>query len=332
MSVIIPCLDEEQTIGPLLAALAGQTFPADDMEVLVIDGGSRDGTAEVVRAFAHVTPSPRVDMLQNPGRGIPMALNIGIRAARGPLIVRIDAHAIPDVHYVERSVRALEQGSGSVVGGVWDMHPLHPGPMARSIAAAAGSPIAVGDALYRFARRPAHVDTVPFGAYRRETATSVGGYDETLPVNEDYEFNARVRAIGGRIWMDPAIRSRYVPRRTLRALARQYGRYGFWKAEMLSRHPRTLRARQALPPAFTASLAVLAAVSPRSRTARRLLALQAVPYAGALLAAGIDEARRRGDGPVAAGLPAAAATMHLAYGVGFIARLLGGRPHRHTSS
>lgn len=172
--MIIPCLDEARTIRPLLDALAGQTFPSDDMEVVVVDGGSHDGTPDIVRAFADATPAPRVRLVENPAGIIPAALNIGIRAARAATIVRMDAHAVPDAHYVQRSVEAIEQGCGAVVGGVWEMSPLEPRPMARAIAAAAGSPIAVGDALYRFARTPAHVDTVPFGAFRRATADSVG--------------------------------------------------------------------------------------------------------------------------------------------------------------
>jgi succinoglycan biosynthesis protein ExoA len=330
--VIIPCLDEERTIGGLLAALAGQTFPAADMEVLVVDGGSRDGTVEIVRAVADRVPAPRIRLLDNPDRSIPCALNIGIREARAPVVVRMDAHAVPDTRYVERSVRALGQKRGDVVGGVWDMHALDPRPVARAIASAAGSPIAVGDALYRFARHAAKVDTVPFGAYLKDMADALGGYDETLPVNEDYEFNARVRARGGTVWMDPAIRSRYVPRASFRALARQYARYGFWKAEMLTRHPGTIRARQALPPAFVAVLAILAVASTRSPRARGLLALQAVPYLGALAAAGLDEGRRRHDVAVGIGMPAAAATMHAAYGLGFLARAVRGWRHPRTSS
>jgi succinoglycan biosynthesis protein ExoA len=302
------------------------------MEVLVVDGGSRDGTPDIVRAFAAESSPLEVRVVNNPARIIPAALNVGIRAARASVIVRMDAHSIPDTRYVERSVRALDESRGAVVGGVWDMHPLNPRPIARSIAAAAGSPIAVGDAHYRFARTAAHVDTVPFGAFRRELAEAIGGYDETLPVNEDYEFNARVRATGARIWMDPGIRSRYVPRSSLRALARQYVRYGYWKAEMLTRHPGTLRARQALPPAFTAGLAALAVASVRSRTARRLLALQVLPYAGAITAAGVDHARRRRDVAVGVGMPLATATMHLAYGAGFLFRLGRGRRHPRTSA
>jgi succinoglycan biosynthesis protein ExoA len=330
VSVVIPCLDEEKTIGALLQALGGQTFPAHEMEVLVVDGRSSDGTRDVVEWIARSVPVPRVRLLDNPDRVIPRALNIGIDAARAPIVVRMDAHSIPDAHYVERSVSALERDKGDVVGGVWEAQTPDARPMARGIAAAVTSPVAAGNALYRFATRPASVDTVPFGTFRRDLARRIGGYDDSLHVNEDYEFNARVRAAGGTVWMDPAIRSRYTPRSSLRALARQYVRYGYWKAEMLTRHPGTMRLRQALPPVFTGSLTLLGAAAGRSRIARRLLAMQALPYAGILMAAGVDGAIRRRDPAVAIGMPMAAVTMHLSFGLGFISRLARGRRPSRT--
>ena len=126
--------------------------------------------------------------------------------------------------------------------------------MAQSIAAAASHPLGVGDALYRHASKASQVDTVPFGAFKRELLALVGFFDESLLTNEDYEFNTRIRKSGGTIWLDPAIRSVYFARPTLAALARQYSRYGFWKWRMLRRYPETLRWRQGLPPLFVLSL------------------------------------------------------------------------------
>src|SRR3989304_7761914 len=122
------------------------------------------------------------------------------------------------------------------------------GGMARPIAAAASPPLGAGDAGYRVGSQAGEVDTVPFGAFRREWLERVGGYDESLQTNEDYELNVRLRRAGGKIWFDPSIRSVYYARSDLAQLWRQYYRYGFWKARMLLRYPGSIRWRPALPP------------------------------------------------------------------------------------
>ena len=140
------------------------------------------------------------------------------------------------------------------MGGIWDIQPQGKGWQARAIAAAAAHPFAVGDAYYRFTRAAQEVDTLPFGAFRKSLIERIGAFDEDLLTNEDYEFNVRLRKSGGRIWLDPAIRSVYFARSNLLDLARQYWRYGFWKVRMLRRHPNTIRWRQSLPPLFVLSL------------------------------------------------------------------------------
>jgi hypothetical protein len=161
---------------------------------------------------------------------------------------------MPYPDYIERSVADLQAGFGENVGGTWEIQPGAQTWVAQSIAAAASHPLGVGDALYRHTDRAAHVDTVPFGAFKRELLALIGFFDESLLTNEDYEFNARIRRSGGKIWLDPSIRSVYFARPTLAKLARQYTRYGFWKWRMLRRYPETLRWRQALPPLFVFSL------------------------------------------------------------------------------
>jgi len=167
--------------------------------------------------------------VDNPRRSIPSAVNCAIQNSRGEIIVRLDAHSKPYPDYVQNCVDALEQGRGDTIGGVWEIHPGAPTWIARSIAVAAAHPLGVGDAFYRHTKVAAEVDTVPFGSFRRSLVDRVGYFDESLLTNEDYEFYVRVRNAGGRIWLDPAIRSVYFARSTLGQLARQYRRYGFWK-------------------------------------------------------------------------------------------------------
>jgi GT2 family glycosyltransferase len=194
--------------------------------------------------------------------------------------------------------------------------------MARSIAAAASHPLGVGDALYRHARKASYVDTVPFGAYRRVLVNAVGGYDESLLSNEDYEFNARIRQSGGRIWLDPAISSVYFARSTFDALARQYFRYGFWKFKMLRRYPGTLRWRQALPPLFVSSLIVAALLAPFLRLFAWVLGLELLIYIGLLGLVGLQLGIKRNELFQFFGLPVSIMVMHFAWGSGFLWSIL----------
>ena len=317
VSIIVPCFNEERTIGLLLQAIRDQTAAPETLEVLLADGGSTDGTRQVIDDFARRHPVLRLRRIDNPTRSIPSALNRAIGLARGKVVLRLDAHSIPQPDYVEQCVRVLSQTGAANAGGAWEIHPSAPTWIARSIAAAAGHRLGAGNARYRTSGLAGEVDTVPFGAYPRAWLTRVGAYDESLLTNEDYEYNVRMRQAGGRIWFDPAIRSIYFARSTLGGLARQYARYGFWKARMLRRYPGTLRWRQALPPAFVLAAAVLLLSAPWLRLSLCLLGLQWALYAGAILTAGISQARLRRDAALAAGMPLALGVMHLAWGGAF---------------
>lgn len=319
VSIITPCYNEHKTIGLLLDGVYRQSYPRAAMEVVIADGGSIDATIEVIQEFQASHPDLTIRVVPNPQRITPAALNRAIAAARGEILIRLDAHSIPAHDYVARCVAALEQGLGDNVGGVWEIRPSANGWIARAIAVAAAHPLAVGDAQYRRAPTSARaVDTVPFGAFRRELFDCIGLFNEQLPINQDYEFNARIRQHGGVIWLDPAIRSVYIARPTLRALARQYWRYGFWKARMLAQYPATLRWRQAVPPLFVTGLLGLSVSAPFAAPARLALAAAIALYGGALGVAGAHAAAQRRDPGLVAGLPLAMAAMHLSWGSGFL--------------
>jgi len=314
VSIIIPCYNEERTIRPLLEALASQSYPLSNMEIIIADGMSTDRTRERIAGFARDRSEPAVRVVDNPARSIPSALNRAVETAGGEYVIRLDAHSVPAPDYVERCVAALAAGAGENVGGVWEIAPGAETWAARSIAAAAAHPFGAGDAHYRHTTRARYVDTVPFGAFRRDLFAEVGRFDETLLSNEDYEFNARIRRSGGRIWLDPDIRSTYFARPTFGALARQYWRYGTWKAAMLKRYPETLRWRQLIPPLFVAGLLGSGLLGIFWPPLRWLFGLALALYAGALLAAGLATAARRRDPALLLGIPAALATMHFCWG------------------
>lgn len=318
VSVIIPCYNEEATIHKLLEALHSQTYPLAKLEVVISDGLSTDRTRDVIAGFQKAHADLAVRVVQNQARTIPSGVNQAIRESSGEIIVRLDAHSMPIPEYVERCVEAHQSGKGDNVGGVWDIHPGADTWVAKSISFAAAHPLGVGDAMYRLNAKPGAVDTVPFGSFRRELIQRIGAFDETLLANEDYEFNTRVRESGGVVWLDPAIRSVYFSRSTLKKLADQYWRYGFWKFKMLKRYPHTLRWRQALPPFFVLILVTLIVLSLGLNIARVFLALQLFAYFFILGVAGFQLAIKTKKGFLLWGLPLAITTMHIAWGAGFL--------------
>ncbi len=318
VSIIIPCYNEQETITKLLDAIYVQTYPRLDLEVVIADGLSTDATRLRIADFINAHPDLHIAVIENPRRNIPAALNCALAEAQGEILVRLDAHSMPHKDYIERCVADLQAGLGENVGGVWEIQPGADTWIARSIAVAASHPLGVGDALYRRAEKAAEVDTVPFGSFKRELLALVGFFDETLLTNEDYEFNARIRKSGGRIWLNPAIRSIYIARANLPALAKQYARYGFWKWRMLQRYPETLRWRQGLPPLFVLSLiagVILAFFSPILGI---LFAAECLIYMLVLCAAALQAARLQKKAYLLIGLPLAIATMHITWGSGFL--------------
>lgn len=322
VSVIVPCYNEEKTIHLLLEALSQQTYPQEQMEVVVADGGSQDRTLEKVETFQNSHPLLLVRVVDNPARNIPSGLNRAILAAEGEIIIRLDAHSVPYPDYVVNCVAALEDGRGDNVGGVWEIQPQAKTWQAVAIANAAAHPLGVGDARYRYSEQAEYVETVPFGAFYRQLIDKIGLFDEGLLTNEDYEFNTRIRLSGGKIWLDPSIRSIYYARATFSDLLRQYWRYGYWKVRMLRSYPKTIRWRQALPPLFVLSLLVLAFLSFWSPGARWIFVIELASYLIILLLVGLQLGLKQGRISLIFGVPLAIACMHLAWGSAFLWSLI----------
>ncbi len=314
VSVVVPCYNEARTIRLMLDGIISQSFPLDQMEVIIADGMSTDRTRKEIAEFQQDHPELHVRVVDNPARIIPAAVNRAIEAAEGEFIIRLDAHSRPESTYVERCVAALEAGKAANVGGVWQIAPGAQTWIAESISAAAAHPLGVGDAHYRHAKKAQFVDTVPFGAFRKSLIEQVGPFDETLLTNEDYEFNVRVRKSGGRIWLDPEIRTTYYARSTFTGLARQYLRYGFWKGRMLLRYPDTLRVRQFIPPLFVAGLIVGGLMSIFWEWPRLFYMTVIGLYVLLLLWTGLVAAIRSRKPGLAAGMPVAISIMHFCWG------------------
>ncbi len=321
VSIIVPCYNEQETICFLLDAICQQTVDLHDLEVVIADGRSTDHTRERIQAFSESHPDLSVRVVENLKRNIPSGVNCALAASKGEYIIRLDGHSIPSPDYVRLCLRDLQAGLGENVGGVWEIKPRGKGLVQRAIAAAASHRLGVGDARYRYTNQPGYVDTVPFGAFRRKVFEQVGYFDENLLTNEDYEMNVRLRLNGGRIWLNPAIRSTYFARPDLMSLARQYWRYGFWKLRMLKRYPQTIRWRQALPPLFVFGLLALLLLGLAWHAARAwllgLLAAALILYFLLLMVGSIPSARRERDARLLVVLPLVMATMHISWGTAF---------------
>jgi cellulose synthase/poly-beta-1,6-N-acetylglucosamine synthase-like glycosyltransferase len=259
VSVVIPCYNEERFIVKALEQLADQ-YDKEHYEILVIDGVSEDNTRALIERFKESRSDLNVVLVDNPTRNIPTALNLGIAAARGNIIARMDAHAMPSVGYIRRCVEVLRQGNAAVVGMPCHVRPGASTLMARAIASAVSHPFGIGDAKYRLqldASSQASVDTVAFACFRKSLWQELGGFNELLLTNEDYDFNYRVRLSGQQVILDRSGHCDYFARTTLRDLAAQYIRYGGWKAQMVRLHPRSLKRRHLVAPLFVLSIVLL---------------------------------------------------------------------------
>ena len=326
VSVVIPSYNEERFIGKALDQLADQ-FEADRYEIIIVDGLSDDGTRAAIEEFRRLRPELAVSVVDNPARNIPTALNLGIAAARGSIIARMDAHAVPSNGYIRRCVEVLLGGTAGAVGMPCMVRPGADTVVARAIAAAVSHPFGIGDAKYRLgAGGPLQepVDTVAFACFRKSLWKELGGFNEALLTNEDYDFLYRVRQSGRQVILDRAGHCDYFARTTVKALASQYLRYGGWKAEMIRLQPRSIRLRHLVAPAFVASLVVLTLMGFVWPVAWLLLFAEVVTYLLFGLIAGWLAARK--TEPTAGMtliMPVIFATIHLTWGSSFLLRLLG---------
>jgi glycosyltransferase involved in cell wall biosynthesis/SAM-dependent methyltransferase/GT2 family glycosyltransferase len=309
-AVLVPVLDEARHLERALETMGAQELDGD-LEILVIDGGSTDASRDLVDTLSRA--DARIRLLDNPAGRTPNALNIGLRAARGTYVVRMDAHALYPRDYIARGIERLERGD--VVCASGPQVAVGDRPTGRAVARALQSPLGVGGA--RFRRVGAHeqdVDSGFCGVWRRDLLLELGGWDEDWPINQDAELAARIRARGGRIVCVPQMAAQYVTRSSLRGLARQYWRYGQYRAKTARRHPGGLRRSHVLPPGLVGLVAAAALPTRRARPIRRGVAL----YVGALVVEGQRMARRDATDRLGVRITAVLATMHLCWGAGFL--------------
>lgn len=232
VTVGIPCLNEEDYIEQVVGRVLAQDYPTDKLEVLVADGGSTDGTLEILARLER--EDPRVRMIPNPGKIQAAGMNEIIRRARGDVLIRLDAHADYADDYIVRCVEVLEETGAYNVGGA--ARSVAKNWFQKALCAALDSPLGAGGSKYRDASNEGFVESVFNGAFRRKVFETVGMYDPGAITNEDAELNQRILESGGRIYLSRDIVAYYYPRDSYRGLAKQYFKYGAGRARTLLKH------------------------------------------------------------------------------------------------
>jgi succinoglycan biosynthesis protein ExoA len=327
VTVIMPVRNEVDYIERSLGCVLAQDYPSELMEIIVVDGMSNDGTREIIqriisRKASSCAPAPQsndksrqpsITLIENPKRIVSIALNLGLRQARGDIILRVDGHCeiLPD--YLRKCLEALEKTGADNVGGI--QRATGGNLVSLAISLATTSPFGIGNARFHYSKKAGWVDTVYLGAYKREVFERIGYFDEELVRNQDDEFNFRLVQAGGKIWLDPAIRLTYSSRNSFKGLWRQYFQYGFYKVRVIQKRGRVLSWRHLVPGIFVSGL--IFSILLGFITANMKLAFAVVlPYTIINLMASLWGARNNWRSlPL---LPLSFIIIHLSYGLGFL--------------
>jgi glycosyltransferase involved in cell wall biosynthesis len=305
VAVIVPCRNERAHIDAFLENLLSQSTGDLSWGAWIADGMSTDGTRDHVRAAG----DPRIHLIDNPQRSAATGLNAAIAASDGEIVIRMDVHTSYASDYVAQCLETLLRTGADNVGGPW--HARGSGYTSRAIAAAFASRFCAGGAKSHDPHYEGYVDSVYLGCWRRETLTRIGPFDESLERNQDDEWNLRLTLAGGRVWQSPAIRSWYNVRPTLKALARQYFDYGFWKVAVIRKHGKPASWRHLAPGLFLLINIALVAWMPR------LVLVIDAPYLILSLGFSLATAKQYGWELLPL-LPLVFAVYHFAYGLGFL--------------
>jgi len=317
-TIIFPVRNESAYIERGLSAILTQDYRIDFMEILIIDGMSSDNTHKIINDFAILHPQLRIHILDNPGKIVPMGLNIALRQAKGDVILRVDGHTVLAPDYVRQCVETLQRTNADNAGG--KMNAVGNNSFSKAAALATSTPFGIGGGRFHYSEKEEWVDTVYMGAWPRRVFEKIGLFDEELVRDQDDEFNYRLRAAGGKILLSPNIKSEYSVRSTPRALWMQYTQYGFWKVRVLQKHPQQMRLHQFAPPAFVLALlgSFFLVLFPGTRALSCVVPLL---YVSVNLLASIYTASRRGLRFLPS-LPLIYTILHLSYGMGFLAGLV----------
>jgi glycosyltransferase involved in cell wall biosynthesis len=255
VSIICPVFNEEKYIEACIVSILEQDYPKEAMEVLFIDGNSTDNSTGIIKRYT--AQYSFLKLLNNPERIVPYALNKGLEAAKGEVIMRLDAHCTYPTNYISELVRYLYQLNADNVGGVWNTQPAKDTPICQAIAFASSHPFGVGGSMHKIgASKIMETDTVPFGCYKREIFDKTGLFDTDLVRNQDDEFNGRLLNLGGKIYLIPQVIINYTARDTLCKMRKMYYQYGLYKPLVNKKLGAPATVRQFFPILFLLGLTI----------------------------------------------------------------------------
>ena len=305
VSIIIPCRNEEKFIGKCLESILNQDYPKEKLEVLVVDGMSEDKTREIVKNFKIQNPEFEIRLLDNPKKFTPFAFNLGIKQAKGEIIMLAGAHATYEKDYLSKCVRYLREYNADCVGGVLKTLPAKNTISAKAIALCMSHPFGVGGAYFRVGtKEPREVETVFGGCYKREVFEKVGYFNENLIRSQDLEFNLRLKKAGGKILLFPDIVAYYYPKDNFKDFFWHNFQDGIWAILPLKITKTPFKLRHYIPLIFVLTLP-----------------LSILPYFFLSLIFSLQIAIEKKDWKLFFLMPIAFFCRHFAYGLGSIRAL-----------
>jgi glycosyltransferase involved in cell wall biosynthesis len=314
----MPVRNEAAYIRSAVGSILEQNYPADCIEVFVIDGDSKDETRNIILEFQK--NHHNIHLIHNPQRIVPTGMNLALPKTKGEIILRVDGHCIIAKDYIRNCVNHILFDHVDGVGG--PMQTIGETPLSKVIAVAMSSSFGVGGSAFRtVSGKTILVDTVPFPAYTRDIVIKAGAYDEELVRNQDDEYNYRIREVGGKILLAGDVQSKYYSRGSLAKLWKQYFQYGYWKVRVFQKHPLQMSVRQFIPLLFVGSLIFLLLLAPFLYWGRLLFACVVAAYLSANLIASVLTAGKCGWKHFPA-LPICYAILHLSYGTGVLTGLV----------
>ncbi|MEE9351026.1 MAG: glycosyltransferase family 2 protein [Thiotrichaceae bacterium] len=324
ISIIVPCLNEKDFIEDMVESVAHQTFDKKHYELLIIDGGSDDGTQQILWELKKQYPFLKI--LHNPHKTAPHALNLGIKNAKGEFIARMDVHARYPRNYLTLLYHSIIKTGGANVGCCIETLPSHNTSKARSIAHALSNSFGVGNSYFRIGiKKIREVDTVPFGFFHRKLFKTIGLFDTEMSRGEDHEFNARIKQAGLKVYLIPGEKIRYFARENFKKLSAMMYQYGYSRPVVNKKIGSPATLRQFVPLILVLSLAITAFLAPFDPIFLSLLVILTSTYLIACSVASLQVVRKKVKQKKFKSwlqIIMSFVTSHLSYGFGYLGGLL----------
>ncbi|OGP49105.1 MAG: hypothetical protein A2Y79_01455 [Deltaproteobacteria bacterium RBG_13_43_22] len=305
--------NESTFILKCLESLKLQDYPYDCYEVMIVDGSSTDGSKELLESFDF--GKINLHLMENPLKITPVALNIGVKAAKGDVIIILGAHTQVSSNFIKENIASLQRTGADCVGGL--IQTVGDSFIGKAIALALSNPFGIGNAKFRYSTREEYVDTVAFPAFRREVFDKIGYFDESLARNQDIEFSGRLRRNGGRILLSPSIKVTYYSPSSLMGLIRQSFANGWWNIYTFIKSPGSLMVRHFVPMLFVTGLIFSVLITPFNAMGLLFLILILLPYLMFNLLMSIKISINHGSLFFSV-MPFVFFSLHVSYGIGSV--------------